>query len=101
MCIRDSDTPVTEVFIAPGKVEGSSDDDDDDDGDGDDDDGVTAVTEAFMAPGKVEGSSGTRNLQDNLSDLKAQVAANQKVIQCNPAQRSAAQSKYSTIKGGQ
>ncbi|KAL8570454.1 hypothetical protein ACOMHN_034489 [Nucella lapillus] len=39
-----------------------------------------AVTEAFMAPGKVEGSSGTRNLQDNLSDLRAQVAANQKGI---------------------
>jgi hypothetical protein len=40
---------------------------------------VLAVTEALMAPGKVEGSSGTRNLQDNLSDLSAQVAANQKV----------------------
>ena len=31
-----------------------------------------------MEPEKVEGSSGTRNLSDNLSDLKAQVAANQK-----------------------
>ena len=37
-----------------------------------------------MAPGKVEGSSGTRNLQDNLSDLKAQVAANQKVTLWKP-----------------
>lgn len=32
-----------------------------------------------MAPGKYPGSSGTRNLHDNLSDLRAQVAANQKV----------------------
>lgn len=32
-----------------------------------------------MAPGKIPGSSGTRNLTDNLSDLKAQIAANQKV----------------------
>ncbi|KAL3859675.1 hypothetical protein ACJMK2_009883 [Sinanodonta woodiana] len=39
-----------------------------------------AVTEALMAPGLYPGSSGTRNLQDNLSDLKAQVAANQKGI---------------------
>ncbi|KAM8811123.1 5-oxoprolinase [Eudromia elegans] len=40
-----------------------------------------AVTEALMAPGRVPGSSGTRNLHDNLSDLRAQVAANQKGIQ--------------------
>nr|XP_008122897.1 PREDICTED: 5-oxoprolinase [Anolis carolinensis] len=40
-----------------------------------------AVTEALMAPGRIPGSSGTRNLQDNLSDLRAQVAANQKGIQ--------------------
>ncbi|XP_072855570.2 5-oxoprolinase [Pogona vitticeps] len=40
-----------------------------------------AVTEALMAPGSLPGSSGTRNLQDNLSDLRAQVAANQKGIQ--------------------
>ncbi|NXD87695.1 OPLA oxoprolinase, partial [Halcyon senegalensis] len=40
-----------------------------------------AVTEALMAPGHVPGCSGTRNLQDNLSDLRAQVAANQKGIQ--------------------
>lgn len=38
-----------------------------------------AVTDALNAPGKIPGSSGTRNLHDNLSDLKAQVAANQKV----------------------
>ena len=33
-----------------------------------------------MAPARVPGSSGSRNLPDNLSDLRAQVAANQKVI---------------------
>ncbi len=33
----------------------------------------------LMAPGKVEGCSGTRNLSDNLSDLRAQVASNNKV----------------------
>lgn len=38
------------------------------------------LTEALMAPGKIPGSSGTRNLKDNISDLKAQIAANQKVI---------------------
>ena len=37
------------------------------------------VTELLMAPGQYPGSSGTRNLHDNLSDLRAQVAANQKV----------------------
>ena len=36
---------------------------------------------AFEEPGKYEGSSGTRCLQDNLSDLRAQIAANQKGIQ--------------------
>lgn len=40
-----------------------------------------AVTQALMAPAQVPGSSGTRNLHDNLSDLRAQVAANQKGIQ--------------------
>ncbi|KAM6033035.1 5-oxoprolinase [Chlamydotis macqueenii] len=40
-----------------------------------------AVTEALMAPGRVPGCSGTRNLRDNLADLRAQVAANQKGIQ--------------------
>ncbi|KAK0077725.1 hypothetical protein PV326_009864, partial [Microctonus aethiopoides] len=39
------------------------------------------VTEALMAPGKIPGSSGTRNLSDNLSDLKAQIAANHKGTQ--------------------
>ncbi|XP_007444496.1 5-oxoprolinase, partial [Python bivittatus] len=39
-----------------------------------------ALTEALLAPGRLPGSSGTRNLQDNLSDLRAQVAANQKGI---------------------
>ena len=38
------------------------------------------LTELLMAPGKIPGSSGTRNLHDNLSDLRAQVAANQKVL---------------------
>ncbi|XP_078086332.1 5-oxoprolinase isoform X2 [Mustelus asterias] len=40
-----------------------------------------AVTEALMAPAQIPGSSGTRNLHDNLSDLRAQVAANQRGIQ--------------------
>ena len=40
---------------------------------------LVGVTELLMAPGKYPNSSGTRNLHDNLSDLKAQVAANQKV----------------------
>ncbi|XP_047381473.1 5-oxoprolinase isoform X3 [Sciurus carolinensis] len=40
-----------------------------------------AVTEALRAPSKISGCSGTRNLHDNLSDLRAQVAANQKGIQ--------------------
>lgn len=34
------------------------------------------VTEILMAPGLIPGNSGTRNLRDNLSDLRAQVAAN-------------------------
>lgn len=34
------------------------------------------ITEILMAPGKIEGNSGTRNLRDNMSDLRAQVAAN-------------------------
>ncbi|XP_077209594.1 5-oxoprolinase isoform X1 [Paroedura picta] len=38
------------------------------------------VTKALMAPGQTPGSSGTRSLHDNLSDLRAQVAANQKGI---------------------
>ena len=39
-----------------------------------------AVIEEFNAPGKYPGGSGSRNLEDNLSDLRAQVAANQKGI---------------------
>ncbi|CAH3943144.1 unnamed protein product [Pieris brassicae] len=35
----------------------------------------------LMKPGEVPGCSGSRNLTDNLSDLKAQVAANQRGIQ--------------------
>ena len=35
-----------------------------------------AITEILQSPGKLEGNWGTRNLQDNLSDLRAQVAAN-------------------------
>jgi len=34
------------------------------------------ITEILMAPGKIPGNFGTRNLQDNLSDLRAQIAAN-------------------------
>ena len=39
-----------------------------------------ALIEALKAPGKVPGCSGTRNLSDNISDLKAQIAANNKGI---------------------
>lgn len=41
----------------------------------------TDLVDALNAPGMVDvpGASGTRNLHDNLSDLRAQVAANQKV----------------------
>jgi 5-oxoprolinase (ATP-hydrolysing) len=34
------------------------------------------ITEILQSPGKLPGNSGTRNLRDNLSDLRAQVAAN-------------------------
>ncbi|XP_060949722.1 5-oxoprolinase [Limanda limanda] len=37
-----------------------------------------AVTKALMAPAQYPDCSGTRNLHDNLSDLRAQVAANQR-----------------------
>ncbi|XP_057214169.1 5-oxoprolinase isoform X1 [Triplophysa rosa] len=40
-----------------------------------------AVTEALMAPAQYPECSGTRNLRDNLSDLRAQVAANQRGCQ--------------------
>ncbi|KAG7488428.1 hypothetical protein MATL_G00033850 [Megalops atlanticus] len=36
------------------------------------------VTAALLAPAQYPGCSGTRNLHDNLSDLRAQVAANQR-----------------------
>ncbi|XP_071092367.1 LOW QUALITY PROTEIN: 5-oxoprolinase-like [Haliotis cracherodii] len=39
-----------------------------------------ALIEKFMDPGKIPGSSGSRNLADNLSDLRAQIAANQRGI---------------------
>lgn len=38
------------------------------------------LTDVLLNPGEVPGSSGTRNLTDNISDLKAQIAANHKVI---------------------
>jgi 5-oxoprolinase (ATP-hydrolysing) len=34
------------------------------------------ITEILQSPGKLPGNSGTRNLRDNMSDLRAQVAAN-------------------------
>jgi 5-oxoprolinase (ATP-hydrolysing) len=34
------------------------------------------ITEILQSPGKIPGNSGTRNLRDNISDLRAQVAAN-------------------------
>ena len=40
--------------------------------------GLTAI---LMAPGQHPGCTGTRQLQDNLSDLRAQIAANHKGIQ--------------------
>lgn len=40
-----------------------------------------AISEALLTPSGADGATGTRNLADNLSDLKAQVAANQKGIQ--------------------
>ncbi|KAG6451501.1 hypothetical protein O3G_MSEX007201 [Manduca sexta] len=39
------------------------------------------LVEELMRPGQEPGCTGTRNLADNLSDLKAQVAANQRGIQ--------------------
>merc|ERR1719391_1078905 len=40
-----------------------------------------ALTAILMAPGQHPGCTGTRQLQDNLSDLRAQIAANHKGIQ--------------------
>ena len=37
------------------------------------------MTKLLLAPGELPGCSGARNLQNNISDLRAQVAANQKV----------------------
>ncbi|KAF3835980.1 hypothetical protein F7725_028538 [Dissostichus mawsoni] len=45
-----------------------------------------AVTEALMAPAQYPESSGTRNLHDNLSDLRAQVAANRRGSQLSNAE---------------
>lgn len=39
------------------------------------------ITKELTTPTGAAGATGTRNLADNLSDLKAQVAANQKGIQ--------------------
>uniref|UniRef100_A0A914BYY1 5-oxoprolinase n=1 Tax=Acrobeloides nanus TaxID=290746 RepID=A0A914BYY1_9BILA len=39
-----------------------------------------SLIQALNDPGKVPGCSGTRNLRDNLADLNAQIAANQKGI---------------------
>ena len=36
------------------------------------------ISELLLAPEKIEGNSGARKLSDNISDLKAQVAANYK-----------------------
>ncbi|XP_011502377.1 PREDICTED: 5-oxoprolinase [Ceratosolen solmsi marchali] len=41
----------------------------------------TELTNELMAPNKIPGSSGTRNISDNLNDLKAQIAANLKGIE--------------------
>lgn len=40
---------------------------------------LKGLKELLMAPAKFPGCSGSRNLHDNISDLRAQVAANQKV----------------------
>ncbi|XP_058825820.1 5-oxoprolinase [Topomyia yanbarensis] len=39
------------------------------------------ITKRLVTPTRAPGATGTRNLSDNLSDLKAQIAANQKGIQ--------------------
>jgi len=39
------------------------------------------ISEILRAPGKLSGNSGTRNLSDNISDLRAQVAANKSGVQ--------------------
>lgn len=37
------------------------------------------LIDELMKPGLIEGCSGSRNISDNISDLKAQIAANKKV----------------------
>lgn len=39
------------------------------------------ISKKLLTPTGAKGATGTRNLADNISDLKAQVAANQKGIQ--------------------
>jgi N-methylhydantoinase B/oxoprolinase/acetone carboxylase alpha subunit len=39
------------------------------------------VTDRLNEPGKLENCSGTRTLMHNIADLKAQIAANLKVIE--------------------
>lgn len=40
---------------------------------------MSALKEKLLKPAEYPGCSGSRNIQDNISDLKAQVAANHKV----------------------
>ena len=40
---------------------------------------LLVLKEKLLAPAQYPGCSGSRNIQDNISDLKAQVAANHKV----------------------
>ena len=40
---------------------------------------LLVLKEKLLAPAQYRGCSGSRNIQDNISDLKAQVAANHKV----------------------
>lgn len=42
---------------------------------------IEELTEKFNEPGKQENCSGTRTLMHNIADLKAQIAANLKVIE--------------------
>ena len=41
---------------------------------------IEEVTDRLNEPGKLENCSGTRTLMHNIADLKAQIAANLKVI---------------------
>ena len=41
---------------------------------------ILDIIEAFNAPGKFPNCSGSRNISDNISDLKAQISANNKVF---------------------